>query len=115
MARHASFINASSRYAVVTDKMMGKSVMQVRQGELRERMTILGDVNAASFIPWIRRHADKLGLSQDFFHTGADRIELEVAGPVELIDMLEMGCSLGPIDVWVDEIQRRIVDPADTP
>lgn len=85
-----------------------------RQGELRERITILGDVNAASFVPWIHRHAEKLGLSQHFFYAGADRIELEVAGPVELIDMLEMGCSLGPIDVWVDEIQRRIVDPADT-
>jgi acylphosphatase len=95
--------------------MMDNSMTQTRQGELRERMTILGDVDAASFIPWIRRHADKLGLSQDFFYMGADRIELEVAGPVELIDMLEMGCSLGPIDVWVDEIQRRIVDPADTP
>lgn len=90
-------------------------MMQARQGELRERMTILGDVNSASFVPWICRHADKLGLSQDFFYTGADRIELEVAGPVELIDMLEMGCSLGPIDVWVDEIQRKIVDPADAP
>ncbi|MBB3595080.1 hypothetical protein FHX08_005490 [Rhizobium sp. BK529] len=89
--------------------------MQSRQNELRERMTILGEVDADSFIPWIRRHADKLGLSQSFFHIGADKIELEVAGPVELIDMLEMGCSLGPIDVWVDEIQRRIVDIADTP
>jgi hypothetical protein len=34
------------------------------------------------------------------------RIELEVAGPVELIDMMEMGCSLGPIDVWVERIER---------
>ncbi|PCK88199.1 acylphosphatase [Rhizobium sophoriradicis] len=85
-----------------------------RQSELRERITIVGDVNAASFVPWIRRHADKLGLPQHFFYAGADRIELEVVGPVELIDMLEMGCSLGPIDVWVDEIQRKIVDPADT-
>ncbi|RUM22112.1 acylphosphatase [Rhizobium vallis] len=83
----------------------------LRQSELRERITILGDVNSASFVPWIRRHADKLGLSQDFFHADANRIELEVVGPVELIDMLEMGCSLGPIDVWVDEIQRRIVEP----
>lgn len=73
-------------------------------------MTILGDVDSSSFVPWIRRHADKLGLSQTFFHSGADRIELEVAGPVELIDMLEMGCSLGPIDVWVEEIQRRVMD-----
>ncbi|WP_246665261.1 acylphosphatase [Rhizobium tropici] len=73
-------------------------------------MTILGDVSATSFVPWIRRHAKKLGLSQTFFHSDADRIELEVAGPVELIDMLEMGCSLGPIDVWVEEIQRRVMD-----
>ncbi|WFU05026.1 acylphosphatase (plasmid) [Rhizobium sp. CB3171] len=73
-------------------------------------MTILGDVNLTSFVPWIQRHANKLGLSQTFFHFGADRIELEVAGPVELIDMLEMGCSLGPFDVWVEEIQRRVIE-----
>ncbi|MBB4240566.1 hypothetical protein GGD54_001286 [Rhizobium tropici] len=73
-------------------------------------MTILGDLNAASFVPWIQRHANKLGLSQRFFHSDADRIELEVTGPAELIDMLEMGCSLGPIDVWVDEIQRRVMN-----
>ncbi|MFS8057102.1 acylphosphatase [Rhizobium sp. BR 317] len=88
--------------------------MALRADEPRERMTILGEVNSASFVPWIRRHADKLGLSQAFLHASADRIELEVAGPAELIDMLEMGCSLGPIDVWVDEIQRRIVDPVAT-
>ncbi|NLS17779.1 acylphosphatase [Rhizobium sp. P40RR-XXII] len=83
--------------------------MQPRQDVVRERMTILGDVNSTSFVPWIQRHANKLGLSQTIFHSGADRIELEVAGPVELIDMLEMGCSLGPIDVWVEEIQRRVI------
>jgi len=87
--------------------------MQAQQGEFRERMTILGDLNAASFVPWIQRHAQKLGLAQTFFHTEADRIELEVTGPAELIDMLEMGCSLGPIDVWVDEIQRRVMDCAE--
>ncbi|WP_454854139.1 acylphosphatase [Rhizobium binxianense] len=89
--------------------------MQPRQGEFRERMTILGSVEPASFVPWIRRHAGKLGLSQSFLHAGADRIELEVAGPVELIDMLEMGCSLGPIDVWVEEIQRTVIAPGNPP
>ncbi|MGG6894839.1 MULTISPECIES: acylphosphatase [Rhizobium] len=84
--------------------------MQLQQGEFRERMTILGNVNSASFVPWIRRHANKLGLSQTFFYSDTDRIELEVTGPMELIDMLEMACSLGPIDVWVEEIQRRIMD-----
>ena len=76
------------------------------QSQLQERMTILGDLDTASFVPWIRRHAAKLGLSQAISHTSADRIVLEVAGPVELIDMMEMGCSLGPIDVWVETILR---------
>ncbi|MBP1843392.1 hypothetical protein J2046_001646 [Rhizobium petrolearium] len=85
-------------------------MQQPRQIPLRERMTILGDLDASSFVPWIRRHAAKLGLSQDIAHTGPDRIELEVTGPEELIDMMEMGCSLGPIDVWVDTIERRPID-----
>ncbi|UFW97921.1 acylphosphatase (plasmid) [Rhizobium ruizarguesonis] len=73
---------------------------------LLERMTIVGDLEVASFVPWIRRHAAKLGLSHTISHTSSMRIELEVAGPVELIDMMEMGCSLGPIDVWVERIER---------
>ena len=73
---------------------------------LLERMTIVGDLEAASFVPWIRRHAAKLGLSHTISHTSSMRIELEVAGPEELIDMMEMGCSLGPIDVWVERIER---------
>ncbi len=71
-----------------------------------ERMTILGSLSAASFLPWIRRHAEKLGLEQSIDHADATRIDLRIAGPIELIDAMEMGCSLGPIDVWVDEIQR---------
>ena len=72
----------------------------------RERMTILGNVEAASFLPWIERHAAKLGLAQTICVAGPDRIELDIAGPAELIDMMEMGCSLGPIDVWVEAIRR---------
>ncbi|OBQ62661.1 MULTISPECIES: acylphosphatase [Mesorhizobium] len=75
----------------------------------RERMTILGDVEAASFLPWIERHAAKLGLAHAICVGGPGRIELEIAGPAELIDMMEMGCSLGPIDVWVDAIHRAPV------
>ncbi|OWV97965.1 acylphosphatase [Rhizobium sp. R693] len=81
-------------------------MMEQHQSHLQERITILGDLEAASFIPWIRRHAAKLGLSQAISHTSAHRIELEVAGPAELIDMMEIGCSLGPIDVWVETILR---------
>lgn len=76
----------------------------------RERMTILGDVKAASFLPWIERHAAKLGLAPAIFVAGADRIELDVVGPAELVDMMEMGCSLGPIDVWVEAIRRTPIE-----
>jgi acylphosphatase len=75
-------------------------------GHFRERMIILGDLRAVSFVPWIRRHAAKLGISQIISHKSAERIELEVEGPQELLDMMEMGCSLGPIDVWVETIER---------
>ncbi|OWV97594.1 acylphosphatase [Rhizobium sp. R72] len=84
-------------------------MMEQHQSHPQERMTILGDLEAASFIPWIRRHAAKLGLSQAISYSSADRVELEVAGPAELIDMMEMGCSLGPIDVWVETILRTPV------
>jgi hypothetical protein len=77
-----------------------------QQSRYRERMTILGELDAATFVPWIRRHAAKLGLAQAIAHTGPDRIELDVAGPPELIDMMEVGCSLGPIEVWVETISR---------
>lgn len=71
-----------------------------------ERIVILGDLGAETFIPWIRRHARKLGLNTVFSSVGPDRIELQIEGPDALIDAMEMGCSLGPIEVWVDDIQR---------
>ena len=83
--------------------------MERHPTELRERMTILGDLGAQTFLPWIGRHAAKLGLTQAIAHAGPDRVELEIAGPPELIDMLEIGCSLGPIDVWVETIHRAPV------
>ncbi|WP_426240883.1 acylphosphatase [Pararhizobium sp. DWP1-1-3] len=77
------------------------------EGGVREQVVIIGDLQASSFIPWIRRHAAKLGISQSITHVSAERIELEVEGAQELLDMMEMGCSLGPIDVWVEAIERR--------
>ena len=85
-------------------------MMKERRGVSRERMTILGEIDADAFIPWIRRHAAKLGLSSSVLHASSDRIELDIAGLEELLDMMEMGCSLGPIDVWVESIQRTPID-----
>lgn len=72
----------------------------------KERIAILGDLGASTFIPWIERHANKLGLKTSFSAIESHRIEMEIEGPEALIDAMEMGCLLGPIDVWVDEILR---------
>ncbi|MBB4955172.1 acylphosphatase [Agrobacterium vitis] len=71
-----------------------------------EKLSIFGNVGAASFLPWIERHAEKLGLAQAIVQSGNGSIDLIVEGPLELIDAMEMGCWLGPIDVWVDTIVR---------
>lgn len=80
---------------------------QDHRDDMQQRMTILGDLNIASFLPWIRRHAGKLGLSQTVSHADDGRIELDLGGPEDLIDMMEIGCLLGPIDVWVETIDRE--------
>ncbi len=79
---------------------------------LQQRMIIRGnDLDAQSFVPWIERHAAKLGLAQKIACRSPDRIEIELAGEADLIDMMEMGCSLGPIDVWVETIDRISIEP----
>lgn len=82
------------------------------QNPLKERMTIHGELDADSFVPWIRRHAAKLGVTQTITHHSPDRIEIDLSGAPELIDMMEVGCLLGPIDVWVETIDRRPVGNA---
>ncbi|AGT10290.1 acylphosphatase [Paracoccus aminophilus] len=72
-----------------------------------ERFFILGEVQSEQFPPWIQRHADRLGLRCRIDRQDADKIELVLAGPEELLDAMEMACLLGPIQVWVDEIERR--------
>ncbi|MBS1183163.1 MAG: acylphosphatase-like protein [Proteobacteria bacterium] len=72
----------------------------------RERLTIRGRLGADSFLPWVMRHAARLGLAGDIRHADAGRVDIDLRGPVDLIDAMEMGCLLGPIDVWVETIDR---------
>ena len=85
---------------------MNQLMTENNNASIREQVTILGELESASFVPWIERHSRKLGLVTKDLTATADRIEFELEGPNELLDAMEMGCSLGPIDVWVEEIQR---------
>lgn len=72
-----------------------------------ERFTITGDLASAVFAPWIERHARRLGLSASITDQDPTRVKVRVEGPAELVDAMEVGCLLGPIEVWVDEIARE--------
>lgn len=79
---------------------------QAPRADTAEKFIILGDVGAAPFLPWIERHARRLGLRGHIARVSAGRIEVELSSPPDLIDAMEMGCSLGPMEVWVESIQR---------
>ena len=71
-----------------------------------ERFLILGTVESKGFPPWIERHAHKLGLACRIEQQGPAQLEMVISGPAELLDAMEMACLLGPIQVWVDRIER---------
>lgn len=80
-----------------------------------ERFVISGDVGAPGFPRWIERHAGRLGLRARIGLRTPGRIELSVGGPADLVDAMEIGCSLGPIDVWVETIRRESLPPETAP
>lgn len=80
-----------------------------------ERFTIKGDLEAESFLPWIVRHMQRLGLRGVPVRCANGQVELTLSGPTDLIDAMELGVSLGPIDVWVEVIARRRVENMDVP
>lgn len=76
------------------------------QTSIRDHFIICGKLDPESFVPWIERHAAKLDVALRIHSTSIDRIELDVEGLAELVDMMDVGCSLGPIDVQVETIER---------
>lgn len=76
------------------------------QPQATEHFAFLGQVGHASFGPWITRHAAKLGLTGQILGQKAHRLDGIFSGPPELLEALALASSLGPCDVWVDEVDR---------
>jgi len=74
--------------------------------DISEHFEIIGDVGAPVFATWIVRHARRLGLRGAVLAQGPGRLDLVATGQVDLLDALALGCSLGPREVWVDQIIR---------
>jgi hypothetical protein len=77
-----------------------------------EHFALCGQVGSAVFPVWISRHAGRLGLGLQFLGQNAARLEMIVSGPPDLLDAMALACSLGPQEVWVDQVDRfRTNDP----
>lgn len=77
-----------------------------------ERFVITGDLAAPTFLPWVAGHARRLGLQGTLVSATGDRVEVDIAGPPDLIDAMELGVSLGPIEAWVEAIERVLLNRA---
>lgn len=73
-----------------------------------DRIALVGRVDDPTFLPWIERHRARLGLSGGVVALQAGRIELIVSGAPDLIDALELACSLGPAGVLVERTDREV-------
>jgi len=71
-------------------------------------LVFTGDVSAPDFPDWIIHRARRLGL-RGWVRPGQSdvaTVEVLVAGEPDLIDAMEVGCSLGPMSVIVDTVER---------
>ena len=78
-------------------------------GSMRERvqMVFLGDFKPESFGDFMRHRAGRLSIHAVAHRLDAMRVEVEVEGEPDLVDMFEMACSLGPIDCLVRDAYRQ--------
>lgn len=71
------------------------------------RVTLIGDLASNSVIPWILHRGRVLDLSGWVERISDTQIDMALAGPADLVDAMEIACSLGPTDVIVDQVTRR--------
>lgn len=71
-----------------------------------EHVVLCGQVGSVVFPTWIRRHAGRLGLEVRWLAQRAERLDMVLSGPPDLLDAMALACSLGPQEVWVDRVDR---------
>lgn len=69
-------------------------------------LTLRGDLRSDTVIPWIVHRGQLLNLAGWVWRADPGQIELALWGPQDLLDAMEAACSLGPMDVLVETIER---------
>ena len=70
------------------------------------RFHLQGQLAAPGFADWVCDRAARLDLTGWVRSDGPSAMTIVVAGPPTLVDAMEMACSLGPMDVLVERIER---------
>mgnify|MGYP001946815176 FL=1 len=70
-------------------------------------LRILGDLDTQGFADWICHRARVLDLNGYVKVVNKTEIRVGVSGNPNLIDAMEAACSLGPVNVIVNEIIRH--------
>ncbi|WP_176556139.1 acylphosphatase [Rubellimicrobium rubrum] len=86
---------------------MQNDIANLDPSETRARFFISGKVDSQKFPGWIEHYAGRLGLQGRVSAVRPGEVEVIVSGPPDLLDALEIGCSLGPIEVLVDHVRRE--------
>ena len=71
---------------------------------------LTGQLAAHGFVDWVCHRARLLDLNGWVKPNGSEAMTIVVTGPEPLVDAMEMACSLGPMDVWVERIDRQARD-----
>lgn len=69
-------------------------------------LTLSGDLGAASAVPWFLHRGRLLNLVGWISRIDARTITMVLWGPPELLDAMEVACSLGPANVIVEDFVR---------
>ena len=69
-------------------------------------LTLKGDLAAQDAIPWFLHRGQLLSLVGWISRVDAQTITMALSGPPDLLDAMEVACSLGPGNVQVDELIR---------
>ncbi len=89
-----------------SNSRMDKFMKEAGNYATRQKLLIVGNVGASTFVPWIERHAHKLGLTGCVCRESARCVEVEAEGCEDMLDAMEVGCLLGPAEVWVESVSR---------
>ena len=74
--------------------------------KIAEKLEFVGDFSSSEFCEWVQHRADRLGLVGWVRVKSQQKIETVVCGEPELIDAMEVACSLGPFSATVEAINR---------